>query len=178
MTSSNQDLKEIMLQKKKKTTDFMTVSALRTEIRERRKHILGSHISLFPFVCNGTEINETYVEELSISLADRTVCFWGKRTAEATSFCRRFYILAFYALASGEVGDESIDDVIQLAECLVRSRDVFVTVLRSLLPVDMVSELFNFVEAYDDSYFSATFEDAVLGAIAVLLGVLADPLNA
>lgn len=173
MTPEGHSMKEKL--RKRKSADYLSVSAIRTEIRTRRKHILGSHISVLPFVCVDDAISESRVDELSHYLADRTVCFWEKRGSEAHLFCLRFYTLAFYVLASGEVGDESIDDVIQLAECLVRSRDIYLTVVRNLLPADMVSELFQFVEDYDDSYFTATFEDAVLGAIAVLLGVLADP---
>lgn len=165
------------LEKKIKHSDYLSVSEIRTEIRKRRKHILGSHVSVLQFVCSEGTFDVTRVDELSGFLAERTVLFLGKEELEANIFCRRFYTLSFYALASGNVGDESIDDVIQLAECVVRSRDIFTTVLRNLLPEDMISELFHFSEEYDNTYLGPNFEDAVLGAIAVLLGVLADPIN-
>ena len=175
MIPLNHILKDRSLQKK--APDYTSVSAIRTEIRTRRKHILGSHVSIFPFVCNGDVIDDTRVDELSQFLTEKTVCFWDKRDSETQAFCYRFYNLAFYALASGNVGDDSIDDVIQLAECLVRSKDIYLTVVRSLLPANMVGELFRFAEEYDDSFFTATFEDAVLGAVAVLVGALADPME-
>lgn len=160
-----------------KTHVFSSVSSIRTEIRARRKHIIGSYISLIPFVCEKGLIIDSYVEELSQFLASKTILLWDKKEADAEAFCNRFYSLAFYALASGKVGYESIDDVIQLAECLVRSRDTFITVLKNLLPDDMINELFNFIEDYDDSYFTPTFEDAVLGGIALFLGSLTDPMS-
>lgn len=47
--------------------------------------------------------------------------------------------------------------------------------MKGLLPADMIGELFDFTESYEDTFFSASFEDAVLGAVAVFLGSLSDP---
>lgn len=166
---------QAQLQNRSKAPDYLSVSSVRTEIRTRRKHILGSYISVRTLICDSKTISDAYVEDLSRFLAGRTIRLWVNKGADAENFCYRFYVLALYALASGNVGDESIDDIIQLAECLVRSKDIFITVMRNLLPTDMISELFSFVESDECSCVTATFEDAVLGAVAVLLGVLADP---
>lgn len=154
---------------------YPTVASIRTELRSRRKYIIGSYISVMPLVCEKGSINDSYVDEISHFITSRTTPLWHNKEQDVEEFCYRFYTLAFYALASKKVGNESIDDVIQLAECLVRSRDTFITVLKNLLPANMISELFNFTEDYDDSYFTPTFEDAVLGGIAVFLGSLTDP---
>ena len=106
MTPEGHSMKEKL--RKRKSADYLSVSAIRTEIRTRRKHILGSHISVLPFVCVDDAISESRVDELSHYLADRTVCFWEKRGSEAHLFCLRFYTLAFYVLASGEVGDDLV----------------------------------------------------------------------
>lgn len=48
-----------------KTHVFSSISSIRAEIRARRKHIIGSHISLVPFVCEKGLIIDSYVEEIS-----------------------------------------------------------------------------------------------------------------
>lgn len=70
-----------------------------------------------------------------------------------------------------------MDDLIQLAETLVRSKEIFVYVMKDLLPDDLVSELFELTESYDSDLYTASFEDAVLGAIAIYLGTLKDPIE-
>ena len=156
------------------------LSLIRNEIRQRRKHFLGTHISLQALVRTGSSIDEDKIKELSDFLAIRTLPFWAlaEEETDAAVFAEQFYELAIYAISSGNVGDESLDDIIQLAECLIRSRDVFVTVMKNLLPSDMIWKLFVFVESHDASFFSVAFEDAVLGAVSVLVGALADPLAA
>ena len=162
------------LRNRRNASTFLSVSSIRSELRARRKHVIGSYVSVKTLVCTGVEINDESVAELSELLAEKTAFLWGNKKADAEQFCNRFYTLSFYALAGGGVGDESIDDVIQLAECLVRSRDIFISVAKTLVPKNMVSELFRFVESYNDSYFSTDFEDAVLGGISWLLGSLSD----
>lgn len=104
---------------------FDDLSSVRQELRECRKHFLGSYISLESLVQSSSGINEKIVFDLSHYLAVRTVLFWNQDNPFAKNFCTRFYNLAIYAIGSGDVGNESVDDIIQLAECLVRSRDVF-----------------------------------------------------
>ena len=160
----------------RRKNSFEDVSSIRKEMRQRRKHLIGSYISLERIVCSNEGFDETAAEELSKYLAERTVCFWTRQDPGAWRFCYRYYLLAISALAGGEVGEESVDDIIQLAECLVRSRETYIIVMKDLLPSDMIGELFDFTESYDDAFFSAAFEDAVMGAVAVFLGSLSDPI--
>ncbi len=178
-TQHNQDVSPELVRKARgqirRMISFEDVSSIRKEMRQRRKHLIGSYISLERIVCNNEELDEPTAEELSKYLAERTVFFWNRQDPDAWHFCYRYYKLAISALASGGVGEESVDDIIQLAECLVRSRETYIIVMKGLLPADMIGELFDFTESYEDAFFSASFEDAVMGAVAVFLGSLGDP---
>lgn len=163
------------LQNKRNEPFSNDLSFIQIELRQRRKHFLGSYISLQSLVQTDFSIDENKISELSRYLAAKTVPYWKQKGPAAEAFSFRFYELATYAISSGEVGDESIDDIIQLAECLVRSRNVFIEVMKNLLPADMIGSLFELTDSCDSSYFTVAFQDAVLGAVSVFLGVLADP---
>lgn len=155
---------------------YKTLSSVRQELRQRRKQMLGSYESLCMHTCKNNTIDETAVLQMSDYLTVRTMCFLDP-CFKSHNLVRRFYVLALYAISSGRVGNETIDDIIQLAECLARSKDVFVTVVKNLLPENLISDLFDFADSIDETFCASMFEDAVLGAISVFLGVLADPLG-
>lgn len=165
---------QIRSHRKRQSPFSNDLSAIRRELRQRRKHFLGSYISLEAIVDSNLSTKEEIITELSHYLASRTLFFWTQDGA-TEDFCFRFYEIALYALSSGKVGDESVDDIIQLAECLVRSRRVFIDVVKKLLPADMIANLFFFTESYKDEFYTVLFEDAVLGAISVFLGIIEDP---
>lgn len=148
---------------------------LRKDMRQQRKGFLGSYISLRKYIKEKSAVEENPVETLCDYLTKRTKCFWENTNPNVEEFIYRFYNLTICCLLKGDLSYECIDDIIQLAECLIRSRTVFVIAAKEMLPSDMIGELFDFTEQYDDSYFSVTFEDAVLGAVSVLLGALEDP---
>ena len=162
-------------QQKRRGPVFEDLHTIRSELRERRKQFLGSYISLECLVRSGSSLDENAVKELSQYLGTRTPPLLHRELALPESLCCRFYRLAIYAIGGGGVGNESVDDIIQMAECLVRSQDVFISVMKNLLPPDMIGELFDFTESYDVSCFTSNFEDAVMGAVAVFLGALKDP---
>lgn len=146
-------------------------------LREKRKRLIGSYHSLYEMICPQNTPDEKIISDLSDYLSIRTVCFWKADLPDKEEFCRRFYELAMYCIASGNIGNESIDDIIKLANCLVRSKDIYMDVVKRLIPTDMISDLFSLTEGYDPGYFSALFEDAVLAAVSVFLGALTDPLD-
>lgn len=147
------------------------------ELRTRRKQFLGSYVSIRRSVLSGAEIDDDIVSQLSEYLASRTVYYWYHKSEEAERFCFRFYRLTFYALASGKVSGECVDDILRLAEVLDTSIRVFVVAMQDMLPEDMVGELFDFTETSDKAFLSSsTFSEAVLGGICSFLGVLPDPL--
>lgn len=152
-------------------------SVIQQELRLRRRAFLGAYISMRDLVRTNHRINEDAAQVLAHYLAARTVPFWEHSAPDAEEFCFRFYQLAIYALAGGRVAGERVDDILQLAECIVRSRKVFVIAMKSMLPADMIGELFDFNEAYDEKYTTPAFEDAALAGVCVFLGVLADPLQ-
>lgn len=153
-----------------------SLSEIRKELRQRRKRFLGSYISVCELVQKEDNvIDETLVQSMCEFLTKQTISFWDNKSAEAEVFCLRFYNLSIYSLLYGNLSVECIDDIIQLAECLVRSRMVFKIALSDMLPDNMIEELFDFTEAYDNSFFTSTFEDAVLGSVSVFLGVLSNP---
>ena len=161
----------------KRTSTFSDkLSAVQQELRQRRKQFLGTYLPVREFVLSGSDLDEEIVEALSDYLARQTISFWNNQTEDAESFCFRFYRLAFYALASGKVSRECVDDILRLAECLVRSREVFIIAMKEMLPSDMIGELYDFTESYNDEFYTVTLEEAVLGGICVLLGVLSSPL--
>lgn len=155
---------------------FCDLNSVREELRVRRKSLIGSYISLEEIVGQGDTINEPLVENLSEYFAQRTAALCPRHGAINVPLYKSFYSLAITAVASGKVGNESVDDIIQLAECLVRSRDIFTDVMRNLLPPDRIGELFRFVSA-EERYFAVEFEDAVLGSVSVFLGAMEDPVN-
>ena len=170
-------LRNSVCRQNRRPFSFDNIASIRNELRQRRKHLIGSFVSLEELLTANNKVNEIEAEALTAYLASRTAYLWNRTDEFGQQFCSKFYSLAIYALCSGKVGDESIDDVIQLAECLVRSRETFVTVMSSLLPEDMIATMFDLTDSFDSSYFNPTFEDAVLGAVSVFLGVLNDPVQ-
>lgn len=162
---------------RRRDAHFDRIEEVQLAIRERRKTIIGSYISVEAVVGCGEMTDETIVQTLSTYLADRAVVFWNTSLEHAFDFSRRFFYLSIYAIVSGKVGRESFDDIIQLCETLVRSKDTFIVVLKNLLPENLIGDLFYFVEQFDDMYYHPSFEEAVLGALSVFLGALKDPID-
>lgn len=160
---------------RKKVPIAANLMDLRKSLRMKRKSFLGSYISLKEYIQNGEATGTLSVESLQSFLTKRTKHFWNSGKTDAGEFINKFYTLAIGCLLKGDLSYECVDDIIQLAECVVRSRTVFTIAAKEMLPKEMLGELFDFTEEYDDSYFTAEFEDAVLGAVSVLLGVLEDP---
>ncbi|MBQ6818703.1 MAG: hypothetical protein IJP35_03755 [Clostridia bacterium] len=157
------------------TQPLSTLDAVRRHLRIKRKYFLGTHISLEQVVSPKGEIDYSLANDLSNYLAQKASALWNFPPKGSLDFCTQFFSLAISAVASGGVGNESIDDIIQLAECLVRDRETFTIVMKPLIPEDRVAELYAFVDDYESDYFLPTFEDAVMGAVAVFMGALEDP---
>lgn len=87
----------------RRMSSFEDISSIRKEIRQRRKHMIGSYISLERIVRSSERLDETAAKELSKYLAERTVCFWNQQDPDARHFCYRYYRLAISALAGGGV---------------------------------------------------------------------------
>lgn len=153
------------------------LSSVRSELRVRRKRFLGSYVSISSLVCNNGEIDNDALCALVDYLTEQTLSFWGPHTTTKETFARHFYRITIYALASGAIGQECIDDLIQFAECLARSRRIFTIVLKDNLPEHLHDYISYITETYDQYHFDANFEDAVLGAVCVFLEVIGAPVD-
>lgn len=176
----SQMMQRVRRQTRRNSAFSDSLSDVQKELRTRRKFFLGSHVSLRMLVCAGDNngIDESAVDALSNYLAGRSAYFWKPQNANAETFLFRFYRLAITAIGGGNVGQESIDDLLQLATALVRSRRVFMIAMEDMLPAGMKEELVDFVENTDELYFGYGAEDAILGGLCVFLGVLPDMLSA
>lgn len=148
------------------------------ELRTRRKNFLGSHFSLRSLVYDDNGFNYSAVVELSRYLSKRTAHFWNLDHSEAETFCFRFYVLAITAITHELIAQECVDDILQFAHCLTGSKQTFSVVMKDMLPTNFDNELQEFLSDYPDSFYNSTFEDGVLGAVCVLLGVIDDPVTA
>lgn len=147
-------------------------------LRQRRKNLLGSHITLWSLLEKENAISDEDIDIFASYLARQTLQFWRPRGKDAETFCYRFYRLSLFALLSGSV-QESIDDLIQLSGALVRSKQVFQIAMEDMLPPRLFSELLHFLEDAEEEFFvpflEPHFEDAVLYTVASFLGTLAVP---
>lgn len=154
------------------------LSSVQRELRQRRQALLGSYISARDLFVDENGPNKEAIQVLSKYLANRTVCFWTNKPVDAETVCFRFYRLVFHALCSGQLGRECVDDIFQFSDILVRNRRAFLIAMKDLLPVDMVGELFDFMDSTaQPNFFSPYWGDAVLAGISVFLGVLTDPVK-
>ena len=119
--------------------------------------------------------DEHAVEELSRYLGEKTVCFLPSKHPDAETLCFRFYKLTIPAMTYYAVEDECVDDLVQCAHCLIGSKKTFSIVLERMLPPDLLKDLPGFLNECSNEFLNSRFEDAVLGAICVLLGIIKDP---
>ena len=145
------------------------------ELRNRRKNFLGSHLSLRSLVYTDGQFNSQAVEELSRYMSIRVAHFWRFSHPDIEDFCFRFFVLTITAITYKRIANECVDDILQFANCLVNSRLAFTFVMEKPLPGEMMSDVHEFVNAYPEDFYKPSFVDAVLGAVCVLLGVIADP---
>ena len=141
------------------------------ELYRRRKNYLGSDIPLKYLLETNGVVEDRDIDALAHYLSEQTQQFWNRKDAEAKDFCYRFYRLSMFALRYGNIR-ECVDDIFQLCQAMLRSREVFRYAEEDLLPPKMFCELYEFLDDADDTYFTPHFEDAVLFAIASLLGAL------
>lgn len=143
-------------------------------VRRMRKDFLGSGLSIEMFIRENGKPNDEAIRELGKYLSDRTAAFlhgegWG-------DICDTFYHYSLYMMASGQICEECIDDLIQLGDCYEKCPETFALVGETLLENEMLQDLREWV--IENDLAPSNFGRAVLGAVAVLTGVLPDPLEA
>lgn len=142
-------------------------------IRKKRKEYLGSDLSIEMFVRDRDGPNEEAIRELGKYLATRTAAFLKEEGWE--EICETFFHYSLYMMASGQIGEECIDDLIQLGDCYEKHPETFAIVGEAYLEDEMLQELQEWVT--ENEWAPPNFGTAVLGAVAVLMGVLDDPLE-
>lgn len=144
-------------------------------LRSHRKRLLGTAMSLEKLICSDEKYNEEKIHELSAYLAARSMCFISKDSSFTLEFFQNFYWYSVQLIASGEIGNESVDDLIQLADCIVRSVEIYSIVAKDCLPKALHQPFEEWISTMDVTP-AAELHDAVLGAVCVFVGRLKDPL--
>ena len=169
-------LKQKIAEKEHRFEMLNNPSDVMNGIRRKRKEYLGSDLGLTMFVHEDGEPLEDVVKTLSQQLGDITTHFLEKdynaRNIEdyMNELCYGFFYYSLQLYAYNKVGDDSIDDLIRLAELFRSDIAIFNIVLEEDLPKEIVDEWMAFTARYD--YIPYGFPEAVTGAVSVFLGVL------
>lgn len=175
-----------MLQKAKSyrrgRVSFKKLSELETELRYKRKALLGSNMPLTAIV--GYYLDGEYILDipavvtLSEFLSSRTCAYWSGQPENGMQFCRQFFNLGLIALADPKVSRQCLDDLILLSHALVcEPKEIYEIVMRDMLKEHHHSSLNAFLAEIPDDFHDATFEQSVLAAVSIFLGALADPVR-
>lgn len=138
---------------------------------ESRKALLGSDITIWQFLSSQKKTQESEIQELGTLLAKWTSAFLEEDGYE--ELCKTFYRYALHMLASDVVEPACIDGLIQLGDCYGSGPSTFAIVGETLLPKEMLPDLQAWTSEYNLPPYD--FSRAVLGAVAVLTGVLPEP---
>lgn len=155
------------------TDDIKGVQAI---LRTHRKILLGTNVSLEKLIDSHGQYNEAKIYELSAYLAARSMCFISKDSNLSFELFQNFYWYSIQIIASGKIGNESVDDLIQLAECIVRSIEVYSIVAKDCLPELLHQSFEEWLNSMDVEP-AVELQDAVLGAVCVFVGRLKDPIS-
>lgn len=140
-------------------------------LRLKRKAFLGSGLALEPFVRKDGKPLVQAVELLSQYLGKQTALFLkDNEYSETEQFCQEFYHHCLQLYAYGSIGDDSFDDLIQLAEVYVQQPEILAIIADDDLPEDISLAWKEWLHEHSQAPFG--FVSATTGALAVLLGVL------
>ena len=145
-------------------------------IRKKRKEYLGSGLSLEMFVREDERPLEDNVVVLSRYLGKRTAAFLASdNRPDNEDLCTDFFYYSLQLYAHGMIGDDSVDDLIQLAEVYERDPEILGIIGDDDLPEELAKDLRYWLMENDRA--PANFVTATIGALAVFLGVLPDPIE-
>lgn len=142
-------------------------------VRRTRQKYLGSDIRLEPFVRQGGRPMEEAVVSLSEWLGERTEAFLDYEGQY--DLCVGFYYYSLQLYAHGRVGGDTVDDLLQLAEVYEKDSEVLCIIAEDNLPAELADETRYFY--MENEQTPPNFWRAVLGALAVFLGVIPDPVE-
>lgn len=124
------------------------------------------------FVHNYGMPDEKAVEKLSGYLGKLTAHFLEEEynASDMEELCYGFFYYSLQIYAYNKVGADSFDDLIKLVELFENNIGVLTIVFEQDLEEDVIDEWLEFL--LDNEYVPRHFTDAVIGALAVLLGVM------
>lgn len=141
------------------------------EIRKLRKEFMGSDLSLEMFVRENDQPLEKNVILLSRYLGKYTAAFLAENDAsDNEELCTDFFYYGLQLYAYGTIGDESVDDLILLAETYARDPEILAIVGDTDLPKELASDWRGWLMENDQA--PTNFVTATIGAVSVFLGVL------
>lgn len=168
-------VKQRVAEREHKAERLYNSKSVTFSIRQKRKEYLGSDLGLTMFVHEDGKPLEQAVEALSAYLGNLTAHFLEKDYGRSgyEDLCIGFFYYALQLYAYDQVGDDSFDDLIQLAELFRNDTELLTIVLEQDLSEEIVEEWIDFLS--ENSEIPRNFPEAAIGAIAVFLGVLKDP---
>lgn len=149
-----------------------TVNELSEFARTQRKRHLTTGTSLL-FVLNDGEPNppdqvvswfcSLFARHINDFFEDQNAYGWEE-------FCKKFAYFSVKQIVGGQIGHESFDDLILLAECLAKDKEVFRIVTESNLSPEDYEKAEEWLSETEE--IPRGFADSVMAAICALLGVI------
>ncbi len=147
---------------------------LNKTLRALRKDYMGSGCSLEKLVRDGDQPEEAATELLSSYLSERTAYFL--RDPKLQTYLYDFFYFTIQLYAHGQVGEECLDDLIQMAEAHERDIMTLPIICSKLLPENLACDCELWVAEND--FVPTGMSECVTAAVGVLLGVVEDPFAA
>ena len=144
---------------------------LQSQLRLLRKEYMGSGLSLELFVREDNKPIEGAVRLLSDYLSERAALFM--KEPGWTDYLYHFFYYTIQLYAHGTIGEDSFDDLIQMAEAHERDRTILPTICRMDLPSDLADDCQDWVN--ENGIVPNDMTNCVAASVGVLLGVLPDP---
>lgn len=161
-----------------------TVSDLTGRVRKSRGAFLGADMSLEALVTDGDAADVVAINSMIRMLTTYAVEFVRKygtpseqeRYEDYWDFFETFFKYSLYMYTTDKIGDDCVDDLIQLATCYYRDPVVYRIVGEDCLPPDMVDDLRTWIGYPGEHPLPPKhFEDYVTASVAALVGTMAQP---
>lgn len=167
--------KQRMAEEAHKNEMLYNCKTVKDGIRKKRKEYLGSDLRLTMFVHENGKPLDKAVEALSSYLGDVTAHFLEEEydAPDHEELCFGFFYYALQLYAYDQIGCDSFDDLILLAELFENDVELMTIVMERDLNAEIMDEWTDFLTVND--HIPRHFADAVIGGLAVFLGVLTDP---
>lgn len=82
---------------------YESVGSIRSELRAKRKLIIGSSISLRNLICENGKIQDEAADALAEYLSSRAASVWNSNLEREDEFCQNFSALQFMLLQAAKL---------------------------------------------------------------------------